>query len=39
MRLSMAFKDIGKQDGFGDMLYFNALTEDLFQWNSDLEGN
>src|SRR3954468_19288550 len=46
-RLSMAFKDIGKQgEGFGegadaarDTLYFNAFTEDLFQWDNDLDGD
>lgn len=36
-RLSMAFKDIGKQDDSRDTLYFNAFTEDLFHWNNDLE--
>jgi hypothetical protein len=29
-RLSMAFKDIGKQGDTRDTLYFNAFTEDLF---------
>ena len=29
-RLSMAFKDLGKQDNSHDTLYFNAFTEDLF---------
>ena len=46
-RLSMAFKDIGKQvqagregaDAARDTLYFNAFTEDLFHWNNDLEGD
>ncbi|MBK4783577.1 MAG: AAA family ATPase [Pantoea sp. Pent] len=38
-RLSMSFKDIGKQDDVRDTLYFNAFTEDLFQWNNDLEGD
>lgn len=40
-RLSMAFKDIGKQGGDEqrDTLYFNAYTEDLFHWNNDLEGD
>lgn len=38
-RLSMAFKDIGKQDEARDTLYFNAFTEDLFHWNNDLEGD
>ena len=35
-RLSMAFKDIGKQDDNRDTLYFNAFTEDLFRWDNDL---
>lgn len=38
-RLSMTFKDMGKQDEVRDTLYFNAFTEDLFHWNNDLEGN
>ncbi|WP_321787096.1 AAA family ATPase [Burkholderia pyrrocinia] len=38
-RLSMAFKDIGKQDDARDTLYFNAFTEDLFHWDNDLEGD
>lgn len=42
-RLSMAFKDIGKQSGANvearDTLYFNAFTEDLFHWDNDLEGD
>lgn len=42
-RLSMAFKELGKQrDAEGqvtarDTLYFNAFTEDLFNWDNDLE--
>ncbi len=41
-RLSTAFKELGKQvDENGevierDTLYFNAFTEDLFQWDNDL---
>ena len=35
-RLSMAFKDIGRQDEARDTLYFNAYTEDLFTWDNDL---
>lgn len=41
-RLSTAFKDLGKKvDESGevtarDTLYFNAFTEDLFQWDNDL---
>ena len=42
-RLSMAFKDIGKQgegeEATRDTLYFNAFTEDLFTWDNDLEGD
>jgi wobble nucleotide-excising tRNase len=42
-RLSMAFKDIGKQDQGDertrDTLYFNAFTEDLFTWDNDLDGD
>ena len=42
-RLSMSFKDIGKQgegeDATRDTLYFNAFTEDLFTWDNDLEGD
>lgn len=42
-RLSMAFKDIGKQgegeDATRDTLYFNAFTEDLFTWDNDLAGD
>lgn len=35
-RLSAAFKDIAKQAGAADTLYFNAFTEDLFSWDNDL---
>lgn len=38
-RLSMAFKDIGKQGDIRDTLYFNAFTEDLFHWDNDLESD
>ena len=38
-RLSMAFKDLGKQDERRDTLYFNAFTEDLFTWDNDLDGD
>lgn len=38
-RLSMTFKDVGKQGEARDTLYFNAFTEDLFHWNNDLEGD
>lgn len=40
-RVSMSFKDIGKQGGDDnrDTLYFNAFTEDLFNWDNDLEND
>lgn len=38
-RLSMAFKDLGKQDNSRDTLYFNAFTKDLFFWDNDLDNN
>lgn len=38
-RLSMEFKDIGKQGDTRDTLYFNAFTEDLFHWDNDLNGD
>ena len=38
-RLSMAFKDIGKQGDVRDTLYFNAFTEDLFYWDNDLKND
>jgi len=38
-RLSMVFKDAGKQVAERDTLYFNAFTEDLFAWDNDLEGD
>lgn len=38
-RLSMAFKELGKQTDERDTLYFNAFTEDLFSWDNDLEGD
>lgn len=38
-RLSMAFKDIAKNNGSPDTLYFNAYTEDLFTWDNDLEND
>ncbi|SDW18544.1 AAA family ATPase [Nitrosomonas oligotropha] len=38
-RLSMAFKDLGKNDEVRDTLYFNAFTEDLFNWDNDLEND
>jgi len=38
-RLSTEFKDIGKTRGGADTLYFNAFTEDLFDWDNDFEEN
>lgn len=38
-RLSMEFKDIGKQEETRDTLYFNAFTEDLFHWDNDLDSD
>lgn len=38
-RLSMAFKDQGKNGENRDTLYFNAFTEDLFSWDNDLEND
>jgi hypothetical protein len=38
-RLSCAFKDIGKKGEYGDTLYFNAFTEDLFTWDNDLDND
>ena len=38
-RLSMEFKEMGKASGNPDTLYFNAFTEDLFNWDNDLDGD
>ena len=38
-RLSVAFKDLGKQGDARDTLYFNAFTEDLFFWDNDLKND
>ena len=38
-RLSVAFKDLGKNGDARDTLYFNAFTEDLFYWDNDLEND
>jgi len=38
-RLSMEFKEMGKTEGNRDTLYFNAFTEDLFNWDNDLDGD
>lgn len=37
--LSTEFKDIAKKKGNRDTLYFNAYTEDLFQWDNDLDND
>jgi hypothetical protein len=38
-RLSMAFKDLGRNGEERDTLYFNAFTEDLFHWENDLDAD
>jgi hypothetical protein len=38
-RLSMEFKNLGKNGDARDSLYFNAYTEDLFYWDNDLEND
>ncbi len=38
-RLSMRFKEAGKNNGTADTLYFNAFTEDLFSWDNDLDND
>ena len=38
-RLSMEFKDLGKNGDERDTLYYNAFTEDLFGWDNDLEND
>lgn len=38
-RLSVAFKDIGKNGDDRDTFYFNAFTEDLFHWDNDLKND
>ncbi len=38
-RLSTEFKNIGKKGSGADTLYFNAFTEDLFDWDNDLDGD
>lgn len=38
-RLSMEFKNLGKNGDVRDTLYFNAYTEDLFYWDNDLEND
>ena len=38
-RLSMTFKDLGRNEDERDTLYFNAFTEDLFYWDNDLDND
>lgn len=38
-RLSVSFKNKGKQENGTDTIYFNAFTEDLFSWDNDLEND
>lgn len=38
-RLSMGFKEAGKNEDSADTLYFNAFTEDLFSWDNDLDND
>ncbi len=38
-RLSMEFKNLGKEEDQSDTLYFNAFTEDLFYWDNDLNND
>lgn len=38
-RLSGEFKDIGKKGSGADTLYFNAFTEDLFDWDNDFDSD
>lgn len=38
-RLSVIFKNKGKQAGSADTLYYNAFTEDLFYWDNDLNND
>lgn len=38
-RLSMEFKEIGKAEEKRDTLYFNAFTEDLFDWDNDFDSD
>lgn len=38
-RLSMEFKEAGKNGTARDTLYFNAYTEDLFSWDNDLDSD
>jgi wobble nucleotide-excising tRNase len=38
-RLSMVFKDQGRNGDTRDTLYFNAFTEDLFTWDNDLDND
>ena len=37
--LSVEFKNIAKDAGESDTLYYNAFTEDLFYWDNDLDND
>ena len=37
--LSVEFKNIAKNAGASDTLYYNAFTEDLFYWDNDLDND
>lgn len=37
--LSVEFKNIAKENGNNDTLYYNAYTEDLFYWDNDLDND
>lgn len=37
--LSVEFKNIAKENGSSDTLYYNAFTEDLFYWDNDLDND
>ncbi|MCY4158268.1 MAG: AAA family ATPase [Bacteroidetes bacterium] len=38
-RLSVAYKDVTKEDGAHTGIYYNAYSEDLFVWNNDIEND
>lgn len=37
--LSVEFKNVAKENGASDTLYYNAYTEDLFYWDNDLDND
>ncbi len=37
--LSVEFKNVAKDNGASDTLYYNAYTEDLFYWDNDLDND